>query len=206
MAIASRTQLSHLLVAFEGQQLPISEFLVALLKHRDFTEHPSVHHLLTHTDDVLEAFFAHPRSSKPVLQWANSLIKEKYAQAIRNLADKDNGWHFVPTRAAMEKLEVFRIEDMAREMKDLSPELWDLIGLLLSADKQVVSDADDPMETDNDEDLPKDPKTKAEKLAERREALLVILTFGGRRRVNGTGLRNGRDGRDGWGAGEFTGS
>ncbi|KAJ6601795.1 hypothetical protein DFH09DRAFT_1270729 [Mycena vulgaris] len=71
MAIASRTQLSHLLAAFEGQQLPISEFLVALLKHRDFTEHPSVHHLLTHTDDVLEAFLAHPRSSKPVLHMAD---------------------------------------------------------------------------------------------------------------------------------------
>ncbi|KAJ7899220.1 hypothetical protein B0H14DRAFT_3543559 [Mycena olivaceomarginata] len=71
----------------------------------------------------------------------------------------------------MEKLEEFRIEDMAREMKELSPELWDLIGLLLSADKQ--SREDNQMETDND-DLPKDPKSKAEKLAERREALLVI--------------------------------
>ncbi|KAJ7710452.1 hypothetical protein B0H17DRAFT_1155424 [Mycena rosella] len=60
----------------------------------------------------------------------------KYAEAIRNLVKKENGWHFVPTRAAMEKLEDFQIEDMAREMKDISPELWDLIGLLLSADKQ----------------------------------------------------------------------
>ncbi|KAJ6587725.1 hypothetical protein B0H10DRAFT_1717972, partial [Mycena sp. CBHHK59/15] len=50
------------------------------------------------------------------------------------LTDKGNGWHFVATRAAMGKLEVFEIEDMAREMKEISPELWELIGLLLSAD------------------------------------------------------------------------
>ncbi|KAJ7172147.1 hypothetical protein C8R46DRAFT_1258157 [Mycena filopes] len=54
-----------------------------------------------------------------------------YARAVRDLADKDNGWHFVPTRAGTEKLEAFRIEDMARDMHRLSPQLWDLIGLLM---------------------------------------------------------------------------
>ncbi|KAJ6540518.1 hypothetical protein B0H19DRAFT_887061, partial [Mycena capillaripes] len=119
------------------------DFLVSLLGHSSFQDHPSVDHLLTHTEEVLNAFLAHPKSSQPVLHWANSLIKGKYVEAIRNLARKENGWHFVPNRAAMEKLEEFRIEDMAREMKDLSPELWDFIGLLLSADKQSC-------ETEND--------------------------------------------------------
>jgi hypothetical protein len=26
--------------------------------------------------------------------WANNIVKRKYAAAIRDLADKDNGWHF----------------------------------------------------------------------------------------------------------------
>ncbi|KAJ7766969.1 hypothetical protein DFH07DRAFT_955088 [Mycena maculata] len=174
MATASRTQLTHLLVAFEHLKLPISTFLVSLLAHIDFKDHPALNHLLIHSDDILNAFLAHPKSSRSVMQWANSLIKGKYAQAVRDLADKDNGWHFVPTRAPMEKLEVFEIEDMVRQMKDLAPELWDLIGLLLSADKQT-SNKDDLMDMDDDVDSPpKDPKTKAEKLAERREALLVI--------------------------------
>ncbi|KAJ7906377.1 hypothetical protein B0H13DRAFT_1462818, partial [Mycena leptocephala] len=92
--------------------------------------------------------------------------------AIRDLTRKENEWHFVPTRAEVEKLEEFRIEDMAREMKE-TPELWDFIGLLLSADKQSCEE-DDSMETDSNYDLPKDPKSKAQKLAERREALIVI--------------------------------
>jgi hypothetical protein len=173
MAYTSQSRLLELLGAFDHQQLPISDFLVSLLAHSALQDHPSVNHLLAHTDEVLNAFLAHPKSSRSVLQWANTLIKGKYAAAIQDLTRKENGWHFVPSRAAMEKLEEFRIEDMAREMKELSPELWDLIGLLLSADKQSREE-DNQMETDND-DLPKDPKSKAEKLAERREALLVIV-------------------------------
>lgn len=116
MAFVLRTQLSDLVGDFDNQRIHISDFLVSVIMHSAFQDHPSVDHLLTHTNDVLGAFLAHPR--------------------IRNLARKENGWHFVSTRAAMEKLEEFRIEDMARGIKDLSPDLWDLIGLLLSTDKQ----------------------------------------------------------------------
>ncbi|KAJ6573632.1 hypothetical protein B0H10DRAFT_2199377 [Mycena sp. CBHHK59/15] len=155
MATASRSQLSDLLGAFQHHRLNISEFLVGLLAHSAFTDHPAVDHLLSHTDDVLGAFLAHQQSSRSVLTWANSLIKQKYAEAIRNLTDKGNGWHFVATRAAMGKLEVFEIEDMAREMKEISPELWELIGLLLSADRRARDvTVDDPMDINEDDDLP----------------------------------------------------
>ncbi|KAJ7198952.1 hypothetical protein GGX14DRAFT_573043 [Mycena pura] len=159
--------------AFQHHRLDISEFLVGLLAHSAFTDHPAVDHLLSHTDDILGAFLTHQQSSRSVLTWANSLTKQKYAEAIRNLTDKRNGWHFVATRAAMGKLEVFEIEDMAREMKEISPELWELLGLLLSADRRARNvTLDDPMDI-NDDDLP-DSKSMAEKLAERYEALLVI--------------------------------
>ncbi|KAJ6498852.1 hypothetical protein C8R45DRAFT_771370, partial [Mycena sanguinolenta] len=90
-----------------------SDFLVSLVRHSGFQDHPELDHLLVHSEDVLNALLHHPKSAKPVLHWVNTLIKGRYAQAIRDLADKDNGWHFVPTRAAMEKLETFQIEDMA---------------------------------------------------------------------------------------------
>ncbi|KAJ7750589.1 hypothetical protein B0H16DRAFT_1663320 [Mycena metata] len=61
---------------------------------------------------------------------------------------------------------------MAKNMKSLAPELWDLLGLLLSANRQTMEvDEDDPMETD----LPEDDLTRrAQKLAERREGLITI--------------------------------
>ncbi|KAK7050478.1 hypothetical protein R3P38DRAFT_2605107 [Favolaschia claudopus] len=177
MAFASQTQLAELLSAFDRQQLFVSDFVVSLLKHSGFQDHPHVDHLVAHADDILNAFLAHPKSSQPVLLWANLLIKKKYAESIRMLCRKENGWHFAPTRAQMEKLEEFRIEDMAREMKDLCPDLWDLIGLLLSADKQARGRQDNvtDMEIDSDDsELPNDTKSKAEKQAERREALITI--------------------------------
>ncbi|KAF8214387.1 hypothetical protein K438DRAFT_2149740 [Mycena galopus ATCC 62051] len=176
MATVSATQLTHVLGVFDHQQLPLSQFLVSLLAHTAFVDHAAVNDLLSHTDEVLGALLDHPKSSESVLHWANSLIKGQYAQAIKDLVDKENGWHFVPTRAAMEKLEVFRIEDMARDMKAIAPQLWDLIGLLLSADKQAsnMPEADNLMDTDEDDDLPQNPQSKAEKLAERHEALLTI--------------------------------
>ncbi|KAJ6617197.1 hypothetical protein B0H10DRAFT_2164482 [Mycena sp. CBHHK59/15] len=61
---------------------------------------------------------------------------------------------------------------MATQMKTLAPELWDLLGLLLLANQRVDVDVDDPMDTDwLEEDS---PTRRAQTLAERREALIVI--------------------------------
>ncbi|KAJ7718513.1 hypothetical protein B0H14DRAFT_2643336 [Mycena olivaceomarginata] len=111
MATVSATQLAHLLKAFNDQNLPISRFLVSLLAHSSFAHHNAVNDLLNHTGDIMAAFLAHPNSSDSILHWANSIIKGEYAWAIRDLVDKENGWHFVPTRASMEKLELFEIEE-----------------------------------------------------------------------------------------------
>ncbi|KAJ6595500.1 hypothetical protein DFH09DRAFT_803712, partial [Mycena vulgaris] len=100
-------------------------------------------------------------------------IKNKYAAAIRELSEKKNGWHFDAMHATAAQLESFRIEDIAREIRLLAPELWELVGLMLSADQRLAADEDDPM-TSDDEDIPKDLQTRAEKIAERRDALILI--------------------------------
>ncbi|KAJ6567851.1 hypothetical protein B0H10DRAFT_2200069 [Mycena sp. CBHHK59/15] len=96
-----------------------------------------------------------------------------FAPCVRDLAEKENGWHFSAANTSAEQLQNFRIEDMAIQMKVLAPELWDLLGLLLSANRQYDVDVDDPRDTDAcvDKDL---PRVRAQKLAERREALIVI--------------------------------
>jgi hypothetical protein len=109
------------------------------------------------------------------LAWAHGKIKIEYAQLIRDLADKDNGWHFSAANTSAKQLQDFRIEDMAARMKALAPELWDLLGLLLSANHQRgVEVADDLMDTDLPED---NPMRRAQKLAERRGALIEIVSF-----------------------------
>ncbi|KAJ6561335.1 hypothetical protein B0H10DRAFT_2239968 [Mycena sp. CBHHK59/15] len=171
LAAASRTQLDNLLVEFGHQQLTIPGFVVSILRHPAFSDHPAVGDLLNHSDEVLNAFLDHPRTYRSTLAWANGIIKLKYAELIRNLADN---WHFSAANTSAEQLQNFRIEDMAARMKTLAPELWDMLGLLLSANRQTSQtdvDVDDPMDPDSQEDT---PTRQAKKFAERREALIVI--------------------------------
>ncbi|KAJ7078049.1 hypothetical protein B0H15DRAFT_805015 [Mycena belliarum] len=173
--LASKTQLDALLAAFQSQQLQISHFVVSVLQHSSFTKHPAVLDLLTHSSDILNALLNHPESAQSTINWANDIIKANYSAAIKELAAKENGWHFIAAKATAEQLESFRIEDIARDIRLLAPELWDLIGLMLTADQRTATEdpvADDPMVSDDD--LPQDPKTRAERNAERRDALLLI--------------------------------
>jgi len=48
----------------------------------------------------------------------------------------ENVWHFGALQASVQKLQEFQIEDMAQKMEELALELWDLLGLMLSANKQ----------------------------------------------------------------------
>jgi hypothetical protein len=175
LATASRTQLSAVITTLDHQRLSIPGFLISILRHPTFTDHPAVEDLVNHSDDVLDAFMDHPRTAESTLAWAHKKIKIMYAQRIRDLADKDNGWHFSAANTSAKQLQDFRIEDMAARMKDMAPELWDLLGLLLSANRRNDIEADDAMDTDLREDSPPQP---AQKLAERREALIDIVSLG----------------------------
>ena len=59
--------------------------------------------------------------------------KAKYGQSIRELAEKDTGWHFGAMHTSETELLDFQIKDMEIKMQQLAPELWDILGLLLSA-------------------------------------------------------------------------
>jgi hypothetical protein len=93
--------------------------------------------LVKHTPEILSAFARHPQSSRSSMEWANDCMKQKYAQDVKDLSQKVNGWHFGALHTSEDQLKEFRIEDMARDMQRLAPELWDLLGLMLSADRNV---------------------------------------------------------------------
>jgi hypothetical protein len=106
-----------------------------------------VQNLIDQTDEILLAFYEHPQSSKSTLAWVNDLVKSRYVESVRELAKKENGWHFGALQASAKKPQEFRIEDMAQKMEDLAPELWDLLGLMLSTDeRQTGQDAHGPWE------------------------------------------------------------
>ena len=63
-------------------------------------------------------------------------MKGKYTKDIRDLVDIENGWHFSDIHTSEKQLKAFCIEDMALKMQQLAPEHWDLLGLMLLADRK----------------------------------------------------------------------
>jgi len=186
--------------SLETCNVTASDFVLSLLRDNRLQDQPCVRNLIDRTDEILLAFYEHPMLSKSTLAWANDLVKSRYAESVRELAKKENGWHFGALRASTKKLQEFRIEDMAQKMEDLAPELWDLLGLMLSADKRQTeriakrtksqdTDGDQVMGNveDEEEDIRVDDVNIEEasnpnrsrnprSLAERREALVTIVS------------------------------
>ena len=61
-------------------------------------------------------------------------MKKKYIDSIKELTYNED-WHFNASHASAKDLEDFHIEDMALNMKMLAPDLWNILGLLLTGDK-----------------------------------------------------------------------
>ena len=186
--------------SLETHNVTASGFVLSLLRDNRLQDQPCVQNLIDQTDEILLAFYEHPKSSKSTLAWANDMVKSRYAESIRELAKKENGWHFGALQASAKKLQEFRIEDMAQKMEELAPELWDLLGLMLSADKRQMeriakqtnsreADGDQVMGNveDEEEDIQVDDMNIEEasnlnhsrnprSLGERREALVTIVS------------------------------
>ena len=71
-----------------------SSFVLTLLTQREYNANPCTQDLLHNSRSLLSAFLEHPQSSNDVWKWASSIVKQKYGQSIRDLAEKDTGWHF----------------------------------------------------------------------------------------------------------------
>ena len=130
--MASTAHSGPILQAFEQSDTTVSNFIILLLKDKSFREHACTKDLIAHLTHILDAFLSHPKLSQSTWDWANHIVKQRYATAIRDLADKDNGWHFGALHASESRLQEFQVENMASQMKQLAPELWDMLGLMLT--------------------------------------------------------------------------
>ena len=66
--------------------------------------------LIQHTAEIFDAFLDHPKSSKSAFSWAHDIMKRKYANDIRELSHKDNGWHFGALKTLEQQLTDFWID------------------------------------------------------------------------------------------------
>ena len=84
--------------------------VLSLLRETKYQTHPCTENLIQHTAEMFDAFLDHPKSSKSAFSWAHDIMKRKYANDIRELSHKDNGWHFRALKTSEEQLTDFWIE------------------------------------------------------------------------------------------------
>jgi len=134
--LAASDQLRKVIQLLETHNVTCSNLVLSLLQDAELQGQPCSNDLVDHASEILSAFHKHPGSSKSTFEWASNVMKARYAQSVTELTRKENGWHFGALHTSAEQLKDFKIEEMAEKMEDLAPELWDLLGLLLSADKR----------------------------------------------------------------------
>jgi len=133
LSITTHAKLQKVLRCFTDVDITAYTFLTLLLNEPTYNNHPCTKDLLGNSSNLFATFLKHPKSSNRTWTWASNLIKQKYSQDIQDLADIENGWHFGTLKALEKKLADFHIEDMAEKMQQLAPELWDLLGMMLTA-------------------------------------------------------------------------
>ena len=145
-----RYRLLHdVLRSLEGLGVTISELLLFILANNQLHDPSPVLYqdLLSHTTEILRAFFKHEATAHATRSWAQDTVTSLLTEAVRQLTDVDNGWHFSAAQASPEQITEFRIEDMAAKLETCAPELWALVHSLLGG----VSGG--PMDMDEEDEL-----------------------------------------------------
>lgn len=199
ISLLSVPELSNILNILQENNISISSLICSLLHHNAFEDHPFTQDLVQDLSDVLDTFHTNLITAQTATQWARGIMMSKYSQDIQDLAHKRNGWHFGALRTSEEQLKEFRIEDMAHQMARLAPDVWELIGLMLSGDRVDVplEGSSSVLEVPTEQTMDKEeqelwdqvddviehggtvirPRNTKEK-TERRNALIVIVRAG----------------------------
>jgi hypothetical protein len=124
-----------LVAAFEAWDVKISEFITFLLSSSSLRKSSLVHDL--HTNGSVISFAINtvfPFTSAPTSDVAFQTICEHLKDETQSLISQseNQGWQFGAVHAQAQQFDQFRIDEMARRMAAISPQLWHLIGSLVS--------------------------------------------------------------------------
>ncbi|KAJ7733399.1 hypothetical protein DFH07DRAFT_944866 [Mycena maculata] len=178
----ARSQITRIASVLEQEAVTASDFVITLLERESYRDHPCTTSLVEKAPEIIDLFSKHPRSAQSTFTWARKIIQKKTADSIK-LLTANQDWHFDAGHASAEQLEDFQIEEMAQSMKEMAPDLWNLLHLLLSKDHKDI-DGDQVMGGTNDSEfdelgdfaqpIPDGPTSRAERVEKRREGLRTI--------------------------------
>lgn len=139
---------------FQQHQISLTEFLITLLIDPNIQQQGTpvtsvFTDLVTNVQELLAALWRNPASSSVMKSWCHTMMKGHYEQAVKKLTRRENGWHFGAIHTSEEQLRDFRIQDMAAGVREVAPELWDLVGFLLAGNHmEIEAPREDAVEMD----------------------------------------------------------
>ncbi|KAG2147439.1 uncharacterized protein EDB93DRAFT_414841 [Suillus bovinus] len=135
----TQAQVVCILQTLTELNVSVSAFVISLLESpHKFSQFP-VNDLAAHFTTVLATSLAHPNLNSSVVLWASTLCTERLKQSVVQLSKEEHGWHFSATNVLAEQLEEFRLEDMAKDIEHVAPDLWHLLDALLSANQRFAN-------------------------------------------------------------------
>lgn len=111
-----------------------ASFLVDLLESDEHAVHAR-DLFQTHSNYLLQGLSIY--AGREMLAAAQSLANENYAREIVSLSSIGTGLHFRASNANTVQVAAFNLNDIGAKMRQHAPGLWDLLGILLSADPKV---------------------------------------------------------------------
>ncbi|KAF8152227.1 hypothetical protein B0H34DRAFT_821021 [Crassisporium funariophilum] len=123
----------------------ISNVLMELLSDTKYQSHPMVTDLCAHADQLCAVLqFASTTASwgknQDNGQWAFNYVKRKYKDEIRKLVVDIPEFKFSAVHASAEQIDEFKVDEMADKIKDVAPNLWDILGELLESPRKTKVD------------------------------------------------------------------
>lgn len=133
---AAQAAVNTVSAALQTSGITMSDYIFILLEHPKLQEHPCTVNLVNNTAEIIMALSNHPYSKDSAFNWAATTMRKKYSETIKSLIACEE-WHFNASHACAKQLEDFWIEDMAMKMKELAPDLWLMLDVLLMGNSQV---------------------------------------------------------------------
>lgn len=124
-------QLKALLNSIQKFAAEPADFLIYFARNAELSEEKTV--LGERLEEVLNAFKASEELRGNTLGWARKEMMQEYAQQLLQLMYSALGIWFSARNATVEHFESINIDNIATQMREHAPDLWDLLGVLLDA-------------------------------------------------------------------------
>lgn len=123
--------LQNLLHYLQSLHVPLSELVLYALQQYNNPADPVLHDLIVNATSIAAALYYQPDTTIEVGPWIDRVACVRFGNAVRDLARKENGWHFNAAKTDPNQLRDFSLENMAAGMSRAAPALWGLIRSLL---------------------------------------------------------------------------